>query len=248
MKCSSKSVYLLIFLMLCFSLTTYTKTRFAYVHVPPYAYKDANNRAKGISIKKVREIMNSVEMEIEFIQLPHRRLINFIEQGKVDLWAGQDNSQVNNELSLVSKTPLFIMESEVYWKTGTKNVDNIEDLFNKNLILISNYSYGGNYSTFAKQSQSVKYVINHEDGFNTLLSGNNEYLLGYKSISREAVEKFNITGVQKAQLAKNTFTLNYLITSLEASEVMKEIDAFLLLQHSYYKKLNTSNLQSALDD
>jgi ABC-type amino acid transport substrate-binding protein len=231
MKCGSNYICALIFLTLCASCSSFAKTRFAYAHVPPYAYQDVNNIAQGLLIEKIQKIMKSIKTEVEFIQLPHRRLINFIEQGRVDLWAGQDNSQVNNELSLVSKTPLFIMESQVYWKTGTKRVNNIKDLLNKNLILISSYSYGGNHSKFVKQRGSIKYVINHEDGIDKLLFGNNEYLLGYKGISQEVIEKFHITGFQEASLAKYTLYIKLSKTYPNAAEVMKKIDAVLLLQN-----------------
>jgi ABC-type amino acid transport substrate-binding protein len=219
-----------ILLALCLSYPAYAKTKIAYVHVPPYAYQDANKRAKGLLIEKFREIMYSIEVEAEFIQLPHRRLIKYIEQGKVDLWAGQDNSQVNNELSLVSKTPLFLMELKVYWKTGTPRVDTFEDLFNKNLIMISSYSYGGNYSKLAKKSESVTYVINHEEGFDKLLTGNNKYLLDYKGISQGVIEKFKITGFQEASLAKYTLYLKLSKAYPNASELMKKINAFLVSQ------------------
>jgi ABC-type amino acid transport substrate-binding protein len=228
MKCVSTIVYPLIYLVIFFSFPSSAKPRIAYVDVPPYAYQDANKIAKGLLIDKFREIMYSLEMEAEFIHLPHRRLIDFLEQGKIDLWAGQDNSQVNNELSLVSKSPLFVMELQAYWKTGTKRVDKPEDLNNKNLILISSYSYGGNYAKFAKESESVNYVINHEDGFDKLLSGNNQYLLGYKGISQEVIKKFKITNFQETSLAKYTLHLKLSKTYPDASELMKKIDAFLL--------------------
>jgi hypothetical protein len=218
--------------VICFSLPCFSKVKIAYVDVAPYAYQDVDNRAKGQLIEKFREIMYSLEMEIEFIHLPHRRQIEFIEQGKVDLWAGQKNSQVNNELSLVSKTPLFVMALQAYWRAGTKGVTKLEDLNGKNLIMISSYSYGGNYSMFAKESQSATYVINHEDGFKKLLSGSNEYFLGYKDISQEVIEKFHITDIRQTPLAEYTLHLKLAKTFPNAIEVMKKVDVFLSTQNA----------------
>lgn len=218
--------------MLCYSLPSFSKVKIAYVDVAPYAYQDIDNRAKGLLIEKFREIMYSMEMEVEFIHLPHRRLIDFIEQGTVDLWAGQDNSQVNNELSLVSKTPLFIMELQAYWGAGTKSVSKLEDLSGKNLIMISSYSYGGNYSMFARESQSATYVINHEYGFEKLLSGSNQYFLGYKDISQAVIEKFRITDIRQAPLAEYALYLKLSKTFPNSIEVMKKVDAFLSTQNA----------------
>lgn len=216
--------------MFCFSLVSFAKVRIAYVDVPPYSYQDINNRAQGQLIEKFREIMYFMEEEVVFIYLPHRRLIDFIELGEVDIWAGLDKSQVNNELSLVSNTPLFVMEMQVYWKSGTKSVDRFEDLHNKDLIMVSSYSYGGNYSRLAKESSNVSYVINHEDGFDQLFSGNNKYFLGYERISQEVIKKFDITDFQETTLAKYTLYLKLSKTYPNATEMMKKIDAFLLAQ------------------
>ena len=92
--------------------------------------------------------------------------------------------------------PVFIMELQAYWKLGNKSVDKFEDLKNKNLVLISSYSYGGCFSQLSEESHSVSYVINHEDGFDKLLSGDNQYLLGYKKISHGVIDKFQITNVK----------------------------------------------------
>jgi hypothetical protein len=71
-----------------------------------------------------------------------------------------------------------------------------------NFLVISSYSYSGNHSKFIKQSQSIKYVINHEDAFDILLYGNIEYSLGYKGMSQEVIKKFHIIGFQEASIGK----------------------------------------------
>lgn len=224
----SRSTLPIALLLLCLSLPSYAKVRIAYLEVPPYAYQNANNQPNGLLIDRFREMLQALGMEAEFIHLPHRRLISFIEQNKVDLWAGQDNSRVNNELAFVSKTPLFLMELQVYSKTGTKRVEKFEDLYSKNLILISSYSYGGNYRKLTEESVGVTYALNHEDGFDKLFSGQNKYLLGYKAMSRTVIEKFRITEFQETSLAKYKLYLKMSKTYPDAENIMKKIDAFLI--------------------
>jgi polar amino acid transport system substrate-binding protein len=226
LKPKSKLAFAL--LMLCLSLPVFSKIRIAYLDVPPYAYQDANHQAKGELVDRFRDMMQALGMEAEFIHLPHRRLIDFIEQKKVDLWAGQDNSRVNNELALVSKAPLFLMDLQVYSKLGTNKVETFDDLYNKDLILISSYSYGGNYDKLAKHSKSVIYALNHEDGFDKMFSGHNKYLLGYKAMSRKVIEKFYITDLQETSLAKYKLYLKMSKTYPDAANIMNKIDALLI--------------------
>lgn len=196
--------------------------------VPPYAFQAPNKKAKGLLIDSFRGIAQTLDLEAEFVYLPHRRLLDFIKQGNVDLWAGLDKSRLSDDLALVSKTPLFVMELQVYWKTGTTRVDKLEDLVDKNLILISSYSYGGNYNKLIQEGRSVRYTINHEDGFEQLLLGNKEYLLVYKKISEQIIDKFQIEGIQKATLAKYDLYVKLSHSYPNAIEVMQEIDEYLL--------------------
>jgi membrane-bound lytic murein transglycosylase MltF len=219
--------YLMVFLLTSFSSFSSDKIQIAYVDVPPYAYQDANNQANGLLIDSFREIVNSIGVEAEFIYLPHRRLISFIEQGKIDLWAGQVNSQVKDDLALVSETPLFVMNLHVYWNKGAPRVESLQSLHGKKLILISSYAYGGNYSKLVKNSDTLTYAINHEDGFEKLLAGNSQYLLAYQKISQEIIDKFQITEVDSASLATYKLYIKVSKQVNDGEELMKNINNFL---------------------
>jgi polar amino acid transport system substrate-binding protein len=208
------------------------KIRIAYVDAPPYAYQDKANQANGQLIEMFRELALVINEEAQFIYLPHRRQIDFIEQGKVDLWAGQKDSLVNSELSLVSATPLFSMELQVYWKKGSPPMAALLDLQDKHLILISSYAYGGNYSALVTNSKSVTYVVNHEDGFNQLFSADHKYLLGYQKIAQQVVDKFNIKGFQKASMAKYDLYLKLSKNYPNATAVMKKINDYLAIKNT----------------
>ncbi len=204
-----------------------TSFRIAFVDAPPYAYLDINGKPKGSLVQRFQEISIALDIEPVFIHLPHRRQIDFIEQGEVDIWAGQKVSQVSSEVSLVSKTPLFSMELQVFWKQGTDSVDKLSDLYGKKLILISSYSYGGHHNKLDENSESVTYAINHEDGFDKLYDGQGQYLLGYKRISQSVIQKFELTGFQKSSLAKYDLYLKLSKDYPNSPAVMAKINQFL---------------------
>lgn len=206
--------------------------RVAYVDAPPYSYQDAERNAQGMLIDAYREIILAIGKQPEFIYLPHRRQIDFIEKGKVDTWAGQKNSQVNDDLFLVSESPLFLMEMQVYWKEGSQSIDNLIDLKGKSIILISSYSYGGNHETLAKKSKQAIYVINHEEGFDKLLSSDDYYLLGYKKISDSVINKFSLENVNRASLATYHLHLKLAKKYPKSVDVMNRIDTQLRIMSS----------------
>lgn len=215
-------------LIICFSFGAKANNiKIAYVDSPPYAYLNSDNKESGLLIDVIREMMLHLNIEAEFIHLPHRRKIDFINQRKVDLWAGQRNSQVNNQLIYISKSPLFLMELRAYWQTGTEPVVGFNDLTGKNLILISSYSYGGNYTMLNKNSKSMTFAISHDDAFNKLFSIKNSYLLGYNTIAKEFIKKFHISNVQNATLTRYNLYLKLSRSYPDAINIMKEIDNFL---------------------
>ncbi|MCP4060598.1 MAG: transporter substrate-binding domain-containing protein [Pseudoalteromonas sp.] len=176
--------------------------RVAFVDVPPLSYADLNGVPKGSLIKKFRAICEMLNLEPEFVYVPHKRLLKTIESGAVHMWAGQKKSRVNTEIALTSKNPVINMSLNVYWKKGGPAVSKWDDLSNKNLILISSYSYGGKHRALEKGSLSTRFVISHEQGFDVLSSDKQQYLLGYESISNEIINRFHVEDVKSATLGQ----------------------------------------------
>lgn len=234
MKCILKFKYYSIIVLLLTSWMSEAKLRIAYIDVPPFAFQDERMQPQGLLIEAFNEIANAVSQEPEFIHLPHRRLIDFIERGEVDLWAGQANSQVNDEVALVSNTPLFVMDLQVYWQKGTPSIRSLSDLSGKKLLLISSFSYGGNLLKLRKESESIQFVINHEVGFDALFNSELHYLLGYQRISQSVIDKFAITNIENTSIAKYKLYLKIAKVHPDAKKLMQQIDTFLLTKQSSF--------------
>lgn len=170
--------------------------------MPPYAWQDKNLQPRGKLVYEFKTILDTLEMDYEFIFLPHRRLIAFIEAGQVDLWAALYNSKINNDIALVSSNPIFEMEMQVFWHPKQRTIGEIGDLFGESLILVSAYSYGGNYKLLAEKATDVHFVIDHAHGFDRLFNSPNSYLLGYKDIADNVKGQYNISGIKRKSLAK----------------------------------------------
>ena len=227
----SKIVFVSLVVLCNASFAVNAEVKIAYLDTPPYAFHNADQEPSGLLIDAFREIVDEVGLEARFVHLPHRRLIDFIERGEIDIWAGQDNSRVNNELALVSQHPLFLMDLYVYWREGAQPKNTLDDLKNQNLVLISSYSYGGNFSNLVKHSKHTEFAINHEDGFEKLFMAQSQYLLGYKKISEAIIDKFKIVGVKGNQLAQYKLYLKVSKSTPNAIEIMKKADALLLQKH-----------------
>lgn len=137
MKLLLAIVISLVFSSLFFANVNANSLKVAFVDAPPYSFQGPDNKAKGMLIDTYRDLILAIGKQPEFIFLPHRQQIEFIEKGLVDTWAGQKNSQVNDDLFLVSELPLYLMEMQVYWKKASEPVDKLQDLRGKSIILIS---------------------------------------------------------------------------------------------------------------
>lgn len=229
----------LILLCSCSNVFASQKLRIAYINAAPYSYQDVNNLPKGMLVDKFRELAVALGTDYEFIYLPHKRQIDFIKQGKVDLWAGQKNSRVSDEYAVKSHLPLFVMTMQVHWKNGTEPVASIDDLLGKNLILISSYSYGGHYAKLSKASPMLINSISHEDGFDRLFSATNQYLLGYERISKQVIEKFDIKGFQSASLDSYKLHLKLAKSYPNAEQIMSAMNG--ILEKQNVSALHTNN-------
>lgn len=212
---------------ICSSTAANQTLRIAYIDAAPYSYQDTNNLPKGMLVDKFRELAVALGTDYEFIYLPHKRQIDFIKQGKVDVWAGQQNSRISDEYAVQSQLPLFVMTMQVHWKKGTTPIASIGELLGKNLILISSYSYGGNYANLSKASPMLIQSISHEDGFDRLFSGTNHYLLGYERISKQVIEKFDIKGFQSASLDSYKLYLKLAKSYPNAEQIMSAMNGIL---------------------
>lgn len=223
----SRVLLCLVTMLLSVTVNAKQTVRIAFIDVPPYAYQNQEQQPKGKLIERFKEIMSAIDMEIEFIHLPHRRLVQFIEAGNVDVWAGLKQSRIKQDISFISNTPLFTMKLEAYWRKGTTPVQQFDALQGQNIILISSYSYGGRYEHLARGSRHTRFAIDHEDGFDQLMTQRNFYLLGYKAIAEETIEKFNISGVEHASLARYELYFKVAKTYPGAEELIRDVDEFL---------------------
>lgn len=198
--------------------------RFAYIDVPPYAFQTTDGQASGMLIEQVRQISSAIGEPITFVYLPHRRLIPFIESGEVDFWAGQKQSNVEESLSLVSDSPVFMMDMQAFWLSGNTPVESVEALKGKPLILISSYGYQGYLADLVDASDDVIFVTSHEDGVDALYDNPDHYLLGYKKIGQAVLERFDIRNVTSSSLLKTPLYLKLSSRLDNANAIMKAIN------------------------
>ena len=71
----------------------------AFVDAPPFSYLDSETRESGTLIELFREVAQQLALEPVFIYVPHKRQLEFIKDGKVDMWAGQKNSRIGDDIS-----------------------------------------------------------------------------------------------------------------------------------------------------
>lgn len=207
------------------------KIRVAFVEAPPLSYLDSNNIEKGKLIELFRDVSQSLELAPEFIYVPHKRKLQFIHEGKVDMWAGQKNSRVGDSIALTSRTSLFSMNLRVFWKKGEQHIESFGDLENSKLILIASYSYGGRYTELENGASDVIYAINHEDGMKKLFDNEGYYLLGYQEIANSTIKKYEINDVESTSLASYALYLKLSKRYPSAKQLMQKIDGYLHNSH-----------------
>ncbi|MDM7859812.1 transporter substrate-binding domain-containing protein [Alteromonas sp. ASW11-36] len=198
-----------------------------FVDAPPYSFLDRNQQPAGQLIDVFKVIATELKLTPEFIYVPHKRQLAFIEQGMVDLWAGQKDSRVSSDLALTSEKPLFVMELSVFWPDGGIPVGSFEHLKGKHLILISSYSYGGRFEALVNGAANVSYAINHEDALDKLHQFPAAYMLGYSSITKQLQQKYQLDAVKQHALDRIPLFAKLSTQFANAEQTIIEINAVL---------------------
>lgn len=203
------------------------KITVAFVEAPPFSFLDKNNSERGKLVEIFRSVVQELGLHPEFVYVPHKRQLQFIHEGKVDMWAGQKNSRIGSDIALTSRNPLFLMNFRVFWKRDEQKIESLEDLAGIKLILIASYSYGGRYNELKDRASDVIYAINHEDGLQKLYENKSYYLLGYEAIATNIIKKYGVNEFESASLARYPLYLKLSKKYPNSEQLMTKIDEYL---------------------
>lgn len=149
-------------LLLIFTLTQLSFAKETLVaglfNIVPYAYKE-KGKVVGITPEIIQNIQKESGIEIKTILLPYKRMLNYLESGKIDfaIFFLSDFSESFSEKLL----PLYSLETIVVGKKGFK-LTNYKDLYSIRLATPRGVNYNSKLDK-NKKTLNIRYVKDYNN-------------------------------------------------------------------------------------
>lgn len=108
---------------------------FCFNEWPPYAAM-TNDRAEGISVDIVRQVMARMDKHADFVELPWKRCLQMVSDGRID--AVMDAASRDEYLQGPTSVSMY---SDTFWVHADSDMKTIGDLKGSRVGVISGYKY-----------------------------------------------------------------------------------------------------------
>lgn len=149
---------------------------------PPWIYTDTNGVIRGSLYEAQRNIILRSGHQPRFRSLPSARLYNGLRDGNVHLWIGAAGKEDIAEFTLESQSLLGYTLLNLYYPAGQKLPRIPQDLVNKNIILLSGYTYWPSVNRLLQDPAlniQTHRTSNHASALQMLERGRGDYLINY---------------------------------------------------------------------
>jgi polar amino acid transport system substrate-binding protein len=149
---------LLVFIMVI-SVTS-QKLIIAVNNAPPYRIIE-NGNFSGIYIDTVKLLLESLNIEYEFIEVPFARALILMESGEADLMLGPNkNAEREAYMKFLIEAPLP-RENRIFYVKNEKNfINKYEDLYSKTIDVLRGAVY---FEKFDNDTNLTKEIVNSYD-------------------------------------------------------------------------------------
>ena len=157
-------------------------------NIVPYAFREGDS-VIGITAYIVVEIERESNMPIRTILLPYKRMLQYLELGKIDcaiFFLSDYSATISHSL-----LPLYDLETIVVGKKGLI-INSYEDLFDLRLATNSGVNYNAGIKE-DKQLKNIDFVKDYTNAIHMLNIGRIDAIVAPKKILQFQMEKLGLT-------------------------------------------------------
>lgn len=158
------------------------------IDFPPLSSYDADGQAEGTLVPLMQAVAREAGYQTEFRIMPLARLVQSMQEGSVHVWPGIPGRLDLNAHSVTGTLPLGQLHINLYHRPDTPTPRWPEDLFDKDLIVLTGYDYGAQLSAELSDSRlRLQRTHHHSAAIGMLLRGRANYLLNYQAPMDDAL-------------------------------------------------------------
>jgi polar amino acid transport system substrate-binding protein len=199
--------------------------RVGYVEFPPYEYSGPNGEAAGSFLDLTRQVAAEAGYDVRFIHVPISRAYLYLRQGHIDLMPGLSNIPALRGDVLESKTHPISVELSAWSTSANPPITRFEDFYNKSLIVISGYTYGG-LDDYLKQQPKITVIHapNHQSAVEMLKLNRGDYLLDYRPPVELVIQREPLVRLQQSDIRSRTAAWLFSLANPDAGQIQRAFD------------------------
>jgi polar amino acid transport system substrate-binding protein len=199
MKTATLPISLVITLVFFSTTLSYARVnnftlKIGYFDFPELTYTDENGRAAGFVNEITIKTLENMDMKYSIEKFPAVRFYRYLSKGKIHVFNGLSSIPSVKASCISSTIPLFPLEMRIYHLRDKKSVVTKEELVGHSVILIRGFTYKDWGAWIRDERNKVDFyeTDSHEIAFKMLQAGRVEYVLDYKYIDEDVLNKIKI--------------------------------------------------------
>lgn len=229
-----KSVLMTFFLVIVIYLTANSSygrddnslLKVGYFDFPGLTYMDENGKAAGFVNEITIKTLEHSHLKYTIARYPAARFYEYLSSGKIHVFNGL-SSIPSVQASCVSSTiPLFPLDMRIYHLSDKISIATKEELVGHSVILVRGFTYKDWGAWIRDEKNKVVFyeTDSHEAAFEMLQRGRAEYLLNYKYIDEEVLNRIKIPGLVIKSLFRWYCYFNINKDVPDAEKILKKLE------------------------
>lgn len=196
---TSLSIFIIVMLnlfnaILCYGQDKDFVLKVGYFDFPGLTYTDENGRHAGFVNDITIKTLENTDIKYSIERYPAARFYEYLASGKIHFFNGLSTIASVKSSCVSSQIPLFPLEMRIYRLRDRIPVATKEELAGHSVILVRGFTYKdwGAWIRDEKNKVTFYETDSHEAAFEMLQRGRAEYLLNYRYIDEEVLNRIKI--------------------------------------------------------
>ena len=189
-------VAILIYIDACSSYAQDTRSvlKVGYFDFPGLTYTDENGKAAGFVNEITIKTLDNTNLKYSIARYPAARFYEYLSNGKIHVFNGLSSIPSVQASCISSKIPLFPLDMRIYHTSDKASITTKEELVGHSVILVRGFTYKDWGAWIRDENNKVIFyeTDSHEAAFEMLQRGRAEYLLNYKYIDENVLNRIKI--------------------------------------------------------
>lgn len=196
-----------------------------YIPLSPFVVPQPDAEPTGLFAELMREGLTRSGIHWRLQEYPVARYYKSLVQGDIHIQFVLPGIPALEASLNRSPAPLFDLDIDLFWMPGTPDVESVQEISGKRLLVILGFYYGGMLDQIRKEYPGVEIYTapDYEAALRMLAAGRGDYLLSYRLINAAAAKAMDLKTLSSAPVSKASYHLAVHKTVSHSEELLQRL-------------------------